>query len=262
MNKIQIKDYLAKYKDSYSMDSIKKQLMNSGASSSDVDEVFSDLKDSSTSSVLNGSNSSSGSSSGLALGLAIGAWFIQFVVFAIWFLPVFVISLLEFARIFPFIGLFMAIYAIILAKKARKQNKDDGIALAALIISWIYIVLFIGFILLIVGLIGFQSWFTTFQNKQLNAIDMQTSSGGSSIEVSRVQDGIVYLLNLGTSSTQIDGLTITGDSGYICTSGSFSVSPGIASYPCDSVGVYVESERLSVLLETTDGLVLSSALAK
>jgi hypothetical protein len=26
--------------------------------------------------------------------------------------------------------------------------------------------------------------------------------------------------------------------------------------------VYVESERLSVLLETTDGLVLSSALAK
>jgi hypothetical protein len=235
MNKIQIKDYLVKYKDSHSMDSIKKQLINSGASGSDIDEVFSDLKNSSTSHV---SNSSSGSSSGLALGLAIGAWFI------------------------PFIGLFMAIYAIILAKKARKQNKDDGMALAALIISWILIVLFIGIILLGVGLIGFQSWSTSFQSKQLTDIDMQTSSGGSSIDVERVQDGSVYLLNRDTSSTQIDGLTITGDSGYTCTSGSFSVSPGIASYPCDSVGVYVESERLSVLLETTSGLISEVEIAK
>ncbi len=187
-----------------------------------------------------GPSNPTGGNTGLALGLAIGAWII------------------------PFIGFFMAIFAIILAKKSRKQNKDEGLALAALIIAWTNIVLGVVFVLLVVGLVGYQSWFSTYQSKQLAAVEMQTSSGGASINVERVQDGSVYLLNRGDDNILVEGLTISSSTGdYICTtSNSFEVTNGVQSYSCDSTGTYIAGEKVSVLIETSSGLVSSEQLAK
>jgi flagellin-like protein len=115
----------------------------------------------------------------------------------------------------------------------------------------------------VVAVVGFQSWFTTFQSKQLTDVELQTSSGGASIAVERVQNNSVYILNRGATPITATGLTVNGNADYLCTNASISISPGVSSYDCPYVsGTYVVGEKVSVLIETSSGLVSADALAK
>jgi flagellin-like protein len=114
----------------------------------------------------------------------------------------------------------------------------------------------------VVAVVGFQSWFTTFQSKQLTDVELQTSSGGASIAVERVQNGSVYLLNRGTAAIPVTGLTISGGTDYVCSNTTMSITSGVSSYGCSVSGTYPTGEQVSVLIETSSGLVSASAIAK
>ena len=111
----------------------------------------------------------------------------------------------------------------------------------------------------VVAVVGFQSWFTTFQSKQLSGVELQTASAGACLDVQRVESDLVYIYNSATTNINVTGLTISSNTGdYQCTeTTSFLVTPGVTSYACDdtSTGTYVAGESVSVLLETTTGLV-------
>lgn len=62
----------------------------------------------------------------------------------------------------PFLGIVTVIIGLVLAHKVRKLDKDNGIALAALIIGYIYVAFAILFALLIL-IIGAQTFFATYQ---------------------------------------------------------------------------------------------------
>jgi flagellin-like protein len=113
----------------------------------------------------------------------------------------------------------------------------------------------------VVAVVGFQSWFTTFQSKQLTDVELKTSSGVS-IAIERVQNESVYILNRGTISIPVSNGTILGAS-YACSTDSITITPGVKSYPCSlDAGTYTVGEKVSVLLETSSGLVSAEALAK
>lgn len=75
------------------------------------------------------------------------------------------------AGFIPIIGIITLITGIILAHKARKINKDDGVALAALIIGYILISFIILIILIVVSQVGFklyqEEWFQSYQSELL-----------------------------------------------------------------------------------------------
>ena len=120
----------------------------------------------------------------------------------------------------------------------------------------------------VVAVVGFQSWFTTFQSKQLTDVELQTSSGGSSINVERVQNGSIYILNRGKINVQSSDISVTSiDGTYSClidgSSTPIDLTPGVKSYDCDGTPAgYVAGEKLSVIIETSSGLVSAEALGK
>ena len=117
----------------------------------------------------------------------------------------------------------------------------------------------------VVAVVGFQSWFTTFQSKQLTDVELQTSSGGASINVERVQNDSVYILNRAPTSQTISLMSLTTDGGYSCTSVvDIVLTSGVNKVACATAvsGSYTVGEKASVLVETASGLVSASAIAK
>ncbi len=118
----------------------------------------------------------------------------------------------------------------------------------------------------VVAVVGFQSWFTTFQSKQLTDVELQTSSGGAAIQIERVQEDLVYILNRGNTAVSVADFTVTSaDGDYVCSPGAtpVSITTGVTSYACaKDAGTYVAGERVSVILETASGLVTGDYLAK
>ena len=122
----EIKKYIETYARVHSRDAIERQLKNSGYKKEDVSLVYSMLDGHITGEFEidskkkmgfgNGVAASEGGEahSGLALGLAISGFII------------------------PVLGIFMEIFALVLAFKARKINRDDGKALAAIILGCIF----------------------------------------------------------------------------------------------------------------------------
>jgi flagellin-like protein len=118
----------------------------------------------------------------------------------------------------------------------------------------------------VVAVVGFQSWFTTFQSKTLTGVEVQTSSAGASLDIQRVQEDLVYIYNGATTNINVTGITISSDNGdYVCgETTSVLITPGVDAYDCNdtSTGTYTPGEALSVLVETSTGLVDASKLAK
>ena len=117
----------------------------------------------------------------------------------------------------------------------------------------------------VVAVVGLQSWFTTFQSKQLTDVELQTSSGGASINVERVQNESVYVLNRAPTSQTITLLSVSADNGFSCDSlPSVVLATGVNKVACATSvsGTYVAGSKASVLIETASGLVSASAITK
>ncbi|NQZ85519.1 MAG: DUF4190 domain-containing protein [Nanoarchaeales archaeon] len=243
MEKIQIKNYLLKHKDSHSLDSLKTQLISYGALAGDVDEVITKIN---LSSNLNsnipaptGPTSNSNDDYGLAFGLSIAG------------------------LIIPLVGLILSIFAIKFAKRSRLKNPNNGLAKAALILGWINVVIYsIIFILFIFNFI-LAYFFFSYQVQAMEQIEMKTSSNGPALSIERVQEDSIYILNRGSSDVSVDKLlmSLSGNS-YSCISENFVVVTGVVSYPCESTGTYLKGEKITVLIESSSGLISSEYITK
>ncbi|MCA9460008.1 MAG: hypothetical protein KC550_05665 [Nanoarchaeota archaeon] len=124
MEKSDIKNYLLEHRNSYSKEALVKKLIDSGATKSDIDSVYDEIENGNVVLEKEGDSSdrNSKSISGWALGLAILA-------------------------IFTGLGIILAPIALYLGIKARRINKSDGMALAAIIISSILLLILLALII-------------------------------------------------------------------------------------------------------------------
>lgn len=156
MNKEQVKEYIKKYNESHSKEAIKRQLQNSGARKKDIEEAFKEVSKSPQITAKKGK-------SGLALGLVIAG------------------------LVVPLVGWIMMIIGIILGFKARKINKNDGVALAAIIIGCV------GFLLIpvIVGALMFS--FVDFSGPFIpNKIELNNNLRGYPFDSFACSDSCFY----------------------------------------------------------------------
>ena len=142
-----IEKYIETYSSNYSDDAIKNQLKNTGYKQEDIDLVYSNLNKNDVKFEQNkkdlrkqnkysiNDNQQGEPRSGLALGLVIAGFFI------------------------PLLGIILEIFGLILAFKARKINRDDNVALAAIILGCIFMII-LGIILffilfMVFGFLGY-----------------------------------------------------------------------------------------------------------
>lgn len=152
MNKEQVKEYIQKYNSSHSKEAIKKQLQNSGAREKDIEEAFKEITPNPP------QNTAKKGNSGLALGLVIGGLFI------------------------PLIGWIMIIIGLVFGFKARGINKNDVLALVAIIIGCVTLLLN----LLIIGALIFS--FVDFGAVLPTKLDLNNNLIGSANEIFACSD--------------------------------------------------------------------------
>ena len=97
----------------------------------------------------------------------------------------------------------------------------------------------------------------------MEQIEMKTSSNGPALSIERVQEDSIYILNRGSSDVSVDKLlmSLSGNS-YSCISENFVVVTGVVSYPCESTGTYLKGEKITVLIESSSGLISSEYITK
>lgn len=179
MEENQILEYIKKYQNQYSKETLELQLKKSGASQEEINLAFKKLENNNFTPKQN--QKSNGKSIG-SLIFGILGFFI------------------------PLLGIGFSITGIILGNKAEKINPNDTLAKVGKIISIITLILQL-LIIPIIAIVGFQSWFTTYQSG-INVKVEQQSRAGSSITIERLEsEGTVYIKNLGV--TEIIGATIS-----------------------------------------------------
>jgi len=220
----QIEDYILKYNGSYSRDEIKRQLKNSGFSKEDIDSAYQKINADSNSHNISSTESPTKSGySGLALGLSI----------------------------FGFIIPLISIVGLILGFRARNINKSDGMALAAIILG--FISLFIYIFILLISVVGFQMWFNSYQSDIVGKIESQPNVGVSSVKVDRVENnGDIYITNVGSIS--IDGFSLEYG-GNECGLSSDILFPGVNELTYDNkICNFSSLASAEVLLKTPDSI--------
>lgn len=61
----------------------------------------------------------------------------------------------------------------------------------------------------VVAVVGFQTWFNTYQSGQLADVE-QKSAAGASITVERLENGTVYIKNVGSTNIDASSIAVSG----------------------------------------------------
>ena len=102
----------------------------------------------------------------------------------------------------------------------------------------------------VVAVVGFQTWFNTYQSGQLSNVEQQSTTG-SAISVERLENNKIYLKNSGTENVSVSTVSVGG---IDCTAPvNFNATPGTAAYlttNCTST----EGSAYDVVVVTADGV--------
>ena len=115
----------------------------------------------------------------------------------------------------------------------------------------------------VVAVVGFQTWFNTYQSGLNTQIEQQSQSG-SAITVERLEaDGTLYLRNSGSSDVTVESVDVSAASGY---SGSCSISSNFTvsanSVTNQSCGSLTQDSVYNVVVQTPDGVYSEEEIAR
>ncbi|MCA9459671.1 MAG: hypothetical protein KC550_03940 [Nanoarchaeota archaeon] len=116
----------------------------------------------------------------------------------------------------------------------------------------------------VVAVVGFQTWFNTYQSG-LNTKVEQQSASGSAVTIERLENGSVYLKNGGTASLTASGVQVNAKSGYTgsCTDPGSTVLNGSQVTTVTLAGCDLTTGSVyNVVVVTTGGVYSAEAIAR
>lgn len=119
----------------------------------------------------------------------------------------------------------------------------------------------------VVAVVGFQTWFNTYQSG-LNTKVEQQSAAGASLTIEMLENGTVYVKNTATSNVTLlsSGTKVTSDAGVQSCDLDVDSQVGFSSVTqvalnCSAVNL-VKGNVYNVVLVSADGVFSASAIAR
>lgn len=156
----------------------------------------------------------------------------------------------------PVLGLIMVIVGLVFGHQVRNRDKNNNIALAALVIGYVYIVLFIvglGFLF-----VGVHIWLDSYQNSISEKVEESSSTKEIPITVERLEKDSIYIQNVQEKQANISSISIEGET---CNSDSKLIPSGkVNEVLCDnnaSIG-----DTVNVAIRTDNGIYSASEIVR
>ncbi len=108
----------------------------------------------------------------------------------------------------------------------------------------------------VVAVVGFQTWFNTFQSGVQTNVEQQSNTG-TAVTIERLETDGLYLKNSGAENISITGVEVNGNT--ISCSVPFDIEPGVTNIDgvssCDvSLAGLTKGLAVDVVIQTKDGV--------